>query len=118
MITVTLPFPTKVLWPNGRPGHWAVKSRAAKQARRTSWALALEAMGGRLPLWKAVRLEWTIHPKTAHQIDDDAPPAALKAYRDGIADALGIDDANFTATYSFGEPIKGGSVLVTISEAI
>lgn len=112
---ITLPWPDKSLWPNGR-SHWATKAKAVKGARRTSWALALAAMNGRLPLWKQVKLHWVIHPKTAHAIDDDAPPYALKSYRDGIADALGIDDKNFRATYEFGPPIKGGSVIVTIEE--
>lgn len=116
MITLELPFPTKVLWPNGRPGHWAVKARAIKSARRVA-AWEVKAANRQRLSWRAATLAWTIHPKTANKIDDDAPPAALKAYRDGIADALGIDDQNFSATYQFGSPVKGGAVLVTISEA-
>lgn len=114
-LTVHLPFPDKILWPNGR-GHRMAKARAIKTARKLAAWEVIAAYRPR-PDWEAVRLDWVIHPKTAHPIDDDAPPSALKAYRDGIADALGIDDAHFQATYQFGAPIKGGAVLVTISEA-
>lgn len=114
-IELSLPFPVKVLWPNGRPGHWGVKARAAKAARRLAGGEALVARGAPLN-WSGATLAWTIHPKTAHAIDDDAPPSALKAYRDGIADALGLDDQHFTATYRMGQPVKGGAVTVIISE--
>lgn len=114
MIRIELPFPAKILWPNGR-GHWAAKARAVRSAR--DWA-AWQVVGGyrKNPHWKSAKLHWVIHPKTAHPIDDDAPPYALKSYRDGIADALGIDDKNFRATYEFGPPVKGGAVIVTIEE--
>ena len=42
MLTVTLPWPARVLHPNARP-HWRVKAKAAKAARATSYALALQA---------------------------------------------------------------------------
>jgi crossover junction endodeoxyribonuclease RusA len=114
MIVLDLPFPAKVLWPNGR-GHWAAKARATKSARRMAWTLALEALSGAKPDWQKVSLSWVIHPKTANRLDDDGPPAALKAFRDGIADALGIDDANFQASYAISGPIRGGLVSVTIT---
>lgn len=116
MISLTLPFPDKILWPNGR-GHRMAKARATKIARTAAWGLALEQIGASKPAWARVRLSWTIHPKTANKLDDDGPPAALKAFRDGIADALKIDDRNFQATYTIAEPIKGGLVKVTIEEA-
>lgn len=118
MITVTLPWPNKALSPNAPGQHWAKKRRATKAAFGIAWALTLEALKGEKVDWSAVRLHWQFHPKTANRVDDDNAEASCKAYRDGIAKALGIDDANFTATRSIGAPIKGGSVLVTISEAI
>lgn len=114
MTTVTLPFPVKLLWPNGRAPHWASRHRAVKAARSLAALECRAAIGPGKPGWTGVTLAWVIHPKTAHRIDDDAPPYALKAFRDGIADALGIDDSRFVATYAMGEPIKGGRVVVTI----
>ena len=118
MITIALPFPVKLLWPNGRPPHWAAKHRAVKAARNLAWRETRLAFGPSRPVWQKVNLAWVIHPKTAHHIDDDAPPAALKAFRDGIADALGIDDAHFTATYTIGAPVRGGAIEVTLSETV
>lgn len=110
---ITLPFPAKILWPNGR-GHWASRARAVNSARiEAAWHIRSVA---KKTVWKSAKLHWVIHPKTAHPIDDDAPPYALKSYRDGIADALGIDDKNFRATYEFGPPVKGGAVIVKIEE--
>jgi hypothetical protein len=44
-------------------------------------------------------------------------PATQKAAIDGIADALGVDDAVFTVHWptEWSEPIKGGSVVVQIA---
>lgn len=116
MIALSLPWPAKILWPNGR-GHWAAKAAATKIARTAAWALTLEAIGRHKPTWQRVKLSWTFHPKTANRVDDDNAAASAKAYRDGIAQALGIDDQNFTATYEIGSPIKGGLVRVTLEEA-
>jgi crossover junction endodeoxyribonuclease RusA len=49
--------------------------------------------------------------------DGDNAQSACKAFRDGIADALGIDDSKFTTTYSISEPVKGGAVIVTVRSA-
>jgi crossover junction endodeoxyribonuclease RusA len=77
----------------------------------------LEALGGRKPDWTGVSIHWEFHPKTATRPDDDNCIASCKAYRDGIADALGIDDAKFTTTHTMGQPVKGGAVNVTVRQA-
>lgn len=113
---IELPFPDKILWPNGR-GHWAVKSKALKKHK--DWAvLATVGSGiGKLLVSPPDRIKWsvTIHPKTRHPIDDDNARASLKAYQDGIALALGVDDKLFDApSLTFGEPIKGGLVRIIL----
>lgn len=112
MTPFELPFPAKVLWPNGR-GHWGEKSRAFKAHKEWAWAAALNA---KIPVARGT-VNWnvTVHPKTRHPIDDDNARASLKAYQDGIALALGVDDKAFAApVLTFGEPVKGGLVVVTI----
>lgn len=116
-ISVTLPWFDKALKRNGTQAHWAKKARAIKAARQTAWALTLEALKGRKVDWQAVKLHWVFHPKTANLPDSDNMEAQAKHYRDGIGDALGIDDANFQATREIGPPIKGGAVIVQIEEA-
>lgn len=110
---IQLPFPEKILWPNGR-GHWATKSRAF--AKHKAWArnAALAA----LPRCfkhngTPVRIKYIITPKTRHAIDRDNAVAAMKAYQDGIALALGVDDSLFeTPVIEFAEPLKPGGVEV------
>ncbi len=112
-VVVTLPWPLRSLSPNAR-AHWADKASAAKRCRKIAWALTLEALGGNKPEWQRVSLAWEFHPKTANKPDDDNAQSSCKAYRDGIADALGINDSKFETTYSMGSPVKGGAVVVTV----
>lgn len=112
---VTLPWPAAVLSPNAR-SHWASKARAIKGARRQAWAATLEAMKGKKPCWQAAALSWVFHPKTANTPDADNAISSCKAFADGIADALGINDRHFHSSYRMAEPVKGGMVRVTITE--
>jgi crossover junction endodeoxyribonuclease RusA len=41
--------------------------------------------------------------------------ASFKSARDGIADALGIDDSKWAVSYRFGDVIKGGRVVVELN---
>lgn len=114
MFSLELPFPAKILWPNGR-GHWMQKSRAFKAHKQWAHTATIAAMGKEKPNFASVYWNVMIHPKTRHPIDDDNARASLKAYQDGIALALGIDDKLFNApVLTFGEPVKGGLVVVTI----
>lgn len=113
MITVELPWPDKALSPNSRP-HWATKARAAKTAKTMAAALTRVETKTK-PQWPRAKLEWVFHPKTANAVDKDNCIASCKAYQDGIAIALGIDDSRFETTYQILEPVKGGKVVVTLS---
>jgi len=115
-VRIALPWPDRALSPNGR-SHWAIKARAVKSARNTARVLTMEALRLRKPGWDRVLLHWEFHPKTRNGVDSDNAESSVKAYRDGIADALGIDDSKFEATRSFGEPIKGGAVIATVRAA-
>lgn len=42
--------------------------------------------------------------------------AAFKAGRDGVADALGVDDNKFVTSFEVCEPVADGAVRVTIQE--
>lgn len=111
-----LPYPAKILWPNGRPGHWAQVRREARKHREWAFYAAIEAglHGTGVPArWSA-----TFYPKTAHRVDTDNAAASLKAYQDGIAAAIGVDDKDFPApTVRFAEPVKGGRVVIVLGEA-
>jgi crossover junction endodeoxyribonuclease RusA len=114
---IELPFPAKILWPNGR-GHHMAKHREFQKHK--GWAkLATMAAAGR-NFVPGGRVCWsaTFYPKTRHPIDDDNARSSLKAYQDGIAAALGINDRHFDApAIHFAEPVKGGKVVVRVEAA-
>ena len=83
---IELPFPAKILWPNGR-GHHMTRHKAAKKHKGWARAAAL-AERRNAPAGDRLRLVATIHPKPAGPAPDkDNSSAALKAYQDGIAAA-------------------------------
>jgi len=87
-----------------------------KSARKAAWAAALAAGVKSLPVGGRYGLAVTVYPKTRNAIDADNAVSSLKATIDGIADALGVDDRTFdTPTISFGEPVKGGMLSLTLT---
>lgn len=113
---LVLPWPSKDLSPNARV-HWSRKAKAAKQARSDAKGLTqffgwnkLALPDGPLHLWI------TFHPPTRRLPDDDNMLTRFKPSRDGIADALGIDDKRFVShPYVSDKPRKGGEVRVRIT---
>lgn len=109
---INLSWPNRNLSPNARV-HRHAKARSTKEARREAF-FATKAAGlrpGDVPAGAAVR--FTLHKPNA-QIDDDNAIAWMKAYQDGIADALGRTDHGLRVSWAFGEPRKPGAVVVEI----
>lgn len=112
---VTLGWPPKELSPNAR-GHWSKKAKAAKAYRKACWALALEA--GIKADWEGeVHLWLTFFPPDRRHRDDDNCIAAFKSGRDGLADALKIDDKQFRL-HSWVSSQIGGMVKVRLSKGL
>lgn len=116
MIVVTLPFPNAKLNPNRSKGvHWAVTSALRKKARADAHLLTLAALGGKK--WAGIAASLTItfiQPDRRHR-DRDNLLSASKPALDGVADALGINDAQFdpvTIRREYGA--KPGSVRIEI----
>lgn len=116
---LVLPWPARALHPNFR-GHWSVKAAAAREARHYAHLVTLEAgwhlvqlPEGRLHVW------WTFEPPNlSRKRDDDGLHASMKHYRDGIADALGIDDHRFVSHPYLSDTVHpDGRVLVRITAA-
>lgn len=109
---VLLPWPPKVLSPNAR-AHWATRSKAAKSYRHRCFVgakmVGLTAPAGRLLLV----IEFL--PSNRQRRDDDNLIAAFKSGRDGVADALGIDDCLFVTQCSLSNELHpNGAVRVTL----
>ncbi len=120
-LTIDLPWPSKTLHPNARV-HWAVRAKAAKKARADAALLARTAEGRDLFIHDGmtrIPVSLTFHPPDNRHRDQDGMISACKAYLDGIADGLMVNDRLFTlsAMYFMG-PAPGGQVTVTIFPAL
>lgn len=113
---VRLPWPNKGLLPNARI-HWAPLAKLKAAAREeAAWETkasvplaerrAIAQSEGRIPLTV------TFYPPDRRKRDDDGMVSSFKSYRDGIADALGVDDNRFQPTYVFGDAAKPGWIEV------
>ena len=114
---VLLDWPPAALSPNAR-GHWSKRAKAAKKYRKDCYALAkIEKLGVD---WDGpVHLYVTFFPPDRRNRDDDNLVASFKSGRDGIADALGIDDKRFVLhPIVFEETRPGGRVVVMLSRAV
>lgn len=113
---IELPWPPRELSPNARV-HWARRSKAAKAYKQACYLLTKQA-GIQAPEGR-VLLALEFAPPDRRRRDDDNILAAFKSGRDGIADALGIDDSRFVTQFSVSqEPVNGGAVRVRISEHV
>lgn len=107
-----LPWPASALSPNAR-GHWSKRSRAAKSYRMQCFLFAKKA--GLVAPAGRILLQLEFLPPSARRRDDDNLLASFKAGRDGLADALGIDDSVFVSQVQIGTVHPGGAVRVTLS---
>lgn len=116
-LELVLPWPSKDLSPNARV-HWRDKAKATKAARQLAVVLAFEAgwrdaclPPGRLHLWI------DIYQAPGKKLpDDDNMLGRCKAYRDGIAQVLGIDDRRFKSHPDVKhERRPGGQVVMRIT---
>lgn len=92
MMVTTIPIKT-VSEANQRE-HWAKKAARQKKQRHAAWLMTKSC-----PLPCIVTLT-RIGPRT---LDDDNLRGAMKATRDGVADRLGIDDADPRVEWRYGQ---------------
>lgn len=114
-LSVSLPWPPQPLWPNRR-AHWAAKAKAAAKARSDAAMLA-RAARLRRPSEGVISLCITFCPPDRRRRDMDGMLSASKPLLDGVADAMGADDARFRPTLVLGEVVKGGAVVITVEAA-
>ena len=115
-MNVTLPWPPSALNPNKRHAHWSIKSKAAKAYRKACKELA-QAHGMVAPDSPKIVLWLEFVPPDRRHRDDDNMVASFKAGRDGIADALGVDDKRFVCRHTVSDEI-GGFVRVSITAQV
>ena len=91
--TIRLPWPGQALSPNTRQ-HWARHSRAKSNYRLACLCAVREQGVASLPgnRWD---VSLVFNPPNRRRLDLDNLLARMKAGLDGVAQALGIDDAQF-----------------------
>lgn len=93
MMQITLPWPPKELSPNSRT-HWRKAAPIKAQYRDACYILAKQSSA--VIDWDGDVHVWIdFYPPDRRARDDDNMVAAFKAGRDGIADALGVNDKRF-----------------------
>jgi crossover junction endodeoxyribonuclease RusA len=120
-VRVVLPWPPAGLNPNRRHAHPTHKARIAAGYRRECWALALERFGthgrrGFLPEGGRIAVRLDFYPPTRAKRDDDNCEAMFKAGRDGVAEALKIDDGRFVVTRRLHSEPRGCVVMTFTGE--
>jgi crossover junction endodeoxyribonuclease RusA len=119
-VIVTLPWPHKDLSPNSRK-HWRGKAPIKAKAREDAAYAAFQAMSGgvreeriRFAGDGPIPVDVYFYPPDRRHRDDDNMIGAMKAARDGLADALGVNDRRFRPNYHFCEPVKPGRIEVVL----
>lgn len=114
MTTISLPFPPASLSGHAKGG-W--RAEAAETKKHREWAsLVTRAAGPPTPAAGDIHIHITFVPPDRRS-DRGNMPNRCKAYLDGIADALGVNDRRFLPRYSFAPPAKPGCVIVEIEDA-
>jgi crossover junction endodeoxyribonuclease RusA len=115
---LVLPFPPKELNPNKKL-HWAQKAKYAKAYREACYVLTKQHMAA--GNWLDLPSEGDLHfwldfyPPDKRHRDDDNLIRAFKSGRDGVADALGVNDRRFRI-HPYLQTTIGGMVKVEITE--
>ncbi len=112
---IVLPFPHKILWPNGSMGNPRTRAAIAKKAKNeAAWAAkAATVRIGDSP----IPVHITVCPKSRGPAPDrDNCVAAAKAYLDGIASAIGINDRHFAAPTVTISTERTGQFQITIGQ--
>jgi crossover junction endodeoxyribonuclease RusA len=92
---ITLPWPSTDLTPHAKGG-WKKKARATKDARNMAWSVAMEKPRVECIPDAVIFVEYW--PK-ARRGDVHNMHGRMKAYIDGIADAMGCDDKAFQVDF-------------------
>ncbi len=120
MIEIVLPWPDKRLSPNSKRG-WP-KIKAKEEARHDAFYITREARDGVVEWYSGglpyrILAQYAFYPPDRRRRDRDNFSAMMKAYQDGVCDALGVDDSCFQmAAPVWGDVVKGGRVVLRLEE--
>jgi len=115
-LIIELPWPPKELSQNARL-HWVVKARAVKKYRADCF-LITKSMRFKIDWPGPIHIFINFYPPDRRRYDDDGISGRFKAGRDGIAQALGVDDNRFVQhpyLHLGSDAVAGGKVAVRIA---
>jgi crossover junction endodeoxyribonuclease RusA len=112
MMQIEFPWPNPKLSPNGRPVP-REKARLIKEARTKAANVAWDA--GLRPGCGMAPARVTFHPPPRGTRDLTNMIGSWKATEDGLADALGADDAHWRPEYEVAQRMAGGRIVVTLT---
>ena len=110
---IELPFPPATLSGHAKGKWWNTSSIVAKHRK---WAKeATRAAMPAVPAEGDIRISFTFYPPD-NRGDRLNFANRIKAYADGIADALEVNDKRFLPSYHYGLPTKPGRVVIVIGQ--
>jgi crossover junction endodeoxyribonuclease RusA len=108
-MTIFLPWPPRILSPNARV-HWAKKSKITKTYRLECFVITRQS--GAIVSWDGdIHLFVTFYPPDRRRRDDDNIISSFKAGRDGIADALNVNDNRFVIHPYLSDKVRSGGIV-------
>lgn len=114
---VKLPFPDPCLFPNAKAkgGGWQGALKAKAKARDDAFYVTKRAAGAWRPADGPIPLSIVFCPPDKRKRDWDGMAGAIKYAIDGVALALGVDDARFRpVTIDVGDVGKPGAVILAV----
>lgn len=109
---IVLPFPPASLSGHAK-GHWRSKSSPTATHRERARIAAIEVAPS-VPASGDIRVHVRFVPPDRRG-DRVNFPNRMKPYFDGIAEALGVNDARFVPSFEYAEPEKPGRVEVNLA---
>lgn len=111
-----LPFPHKLLWPNGSRG--SDRAVAGQKRRHKDWAIwAAKAADRPVLAGGLVPIRLTVHAKAYGPLPDrDNCIAALKVYQDAIASVIGVNDKDFAVPSVEFSPFRTGRFVIEVGD--
>lgn len=114
-ISIKLPWPPKELSPNFRTRSTRLVSIRRKAYRKACFDAAWNA--GVRPVQFLKLTQIVFHPPGSYEYDDDNLRAWFKSGRDGLAEAIGVDDRAFNnVPHDIAQKTKGGAVVAVLEE--
>lgn len=107
-------IPLKTVSEANTGSHWAAKAKRVQEQRSTVGLLLKSARHSRVLKKHGKPSKITLTRYSSGTLDDDNLASALKAVRDGVQDALGINDRVLTFEYAQ-EKCKRGTYAVKIA---